>query len=294
MLNDPQSAQYALLALCAEDMYSALPANNKGNLTPPVDPRVAANWTVVGFISGRDALLDTQSVGIGVPLFYGFLAYRNTINTQYVAVIRGTDNGIEWIEDVEFLPVDAGAPIPGKVENGFYSIYLSMSYTPLAQGGTGQPVAAGIAAAVGQNQLTIVGHSLGSALATYLTLDLATKTPLKANLSACMIASPHAGNAVYGQYFAQNVATYKVYNYSHDVVPKVPLFFDYQPLPGAMEFAPQDAQATIRHTLGCNHHAACYAAMLDYNVADWSQFPGIGVKDADGNAPCLVGKAQGG
>lgn len=124
---------------------------------------------------------------------------------------------------------------------------------------------------------------------TYLTVDLAVKRPLKTSVSACLIASPRAGNVDYAQYFDQNVSAYKVYNYSLDVVPKVPLFFDYLALPKATEFAPEDAQASIRHTLGCNHHAAYYAAMLDYGAADWSQIPGVG----QGNDACLLGKCQG-
>ncbi|HTS19969.1 MAG TPA: lipase family protein [Verrucomicrobiae bacterium] len=286
MLSDPQSAQYALLAMYAEDMYEALPANGKGNLSPPVDPRVLADWNVVGFIIGDDALLDLQNAGLGQPLFYGFLANSKSNGNQFVAVIRGTDNPIEWMEDVEFLPVDAGGPVPGKVENGFYSIYLSMKYVPV--GGTAQPLIAGIAGVVGTNPITVVGHSLGSALATYLTLDLAVKWQPPLNVSACLIASPHAGDSQYANFFDSKVASYKVYNYSLDIVPRVPLLFEYTALPKATEITPQIAQASIRHTLGCNHHAACYAAMLDYSAADWTTIPGI-----TGPTGCLVGKSPG-
>jgi hypothetical protein len=271
----------------AEVMYENLPASNKGNLTPPIDPNVAAKWHLVGYITGKDALLDTQSVGLGATLYYGCLAYSKTDNTQYVAVIRGTDNGMEWIEDAQFLPVPAGGGIPGSVENGFYSIYGSMMYAPFP-GGTPQTLAAGIHDAVGPNQVTVIGHSLGSALATYLTLDLAVKAHRSPNtLAACMIASPRTGNAAYAQFFDQNVANYKVYNYSFDVVPKVPLFFDYTALPKTIEITPQNAQANILHTVGCNHHAADYAAMLDFNATDWSQISGIG----QGNNHCLLGPA---
>lgn len=277
-LNDPQAAQYALLVMSAEDMYQALPPNGKGNLTPPIDPRIlAAGWGVVGFIRGDDALLDTQNLGLGQTLFYGFLARSNADPTQYVAVVRGTDNEMEWLEDIEFFPIPAPAPAPGSVENGFYSIYYSMTYAPIA-GGASQPVAPGIAAAVGPNKVTVVGHSLGSAIGTFLALDLAVQCGLKVRASACLIASPRPGDINFAQYFDRNVLSYQVYNYSLDLIPKLPpgiitLSLGYVPLPKALEFQPQDAQARIRNSPTGNHHAVCYAAMLDYTAATWTAMP---------------------
>jgi triacylglycerol lipase len=290
MLNDPQAAQYALLVMYAEDMYDALPdgKGNKNNLTPPIDPRVSANWTVVGFITAVDALADAQAIGVGTRFYYGFLAYSNTDNTKYVAVIRGTANASEWIEDVEFVPKPAPANMAGTVENGFFSIYGSMLYAPLGSA-AGQAVVAGIATAVGGNQLTVLGHSLGSALATYLTLDLTVSGQLKNPLSACIFASPHAGDDTFAQFFDKTVASYKVYNYSNDMVPRVPFnlppLFSYAALPKAQEFTPQDANAIIQNTLGGNHHAVCYAAMINYGAADWKNLPQID----QACAACILG-----
>jgi triacylglycerol lipase len=286
MLNDPQAAQYALLLMCAEDMYDALPdgSGNKNNLIPPIDPRVSIDWTVVGFITAVDALVDAQDIGLGTRFYYGFLAYFNSDKTQWVAVIRGTANPSEWIEDVEFIPKPAPANMAGTVEDGFFSIYRSMEYVPIGSA-AGQPVVAGIATAVGSNQLTILGHSLGSALATYLALDLTISNQLQNPLSACMFASPHTGDDAFVQFFDQQVASYKVYNYSCDIVPRVPFMFGYSDLPKTQVFTPQDANAKIQNTLGGNHHAVCYAAMIDYAVADWKNMPQI---DQD-CAACILG-----
>lgn len=286
MLNDPQAAQYALLIMYAEDMYDALSdgSGKKNNLTPPIDPRVSANWTVVGFITAVDALADAQAIGLGTRFYYGFLAYSNTDNTKYVAVIRGTANASEWIEDVEFIPKPAPANMAGTVEDGFFSIYDSMLYAPIGSA-AGQPIVAGIATAVGGNQLTVLGHSLGSALATYLTLDLMVSGQLQNPSSACMFASPHTGDNTFVQFFDQKVASYKVYNYSSDIVPRVPFMFGYAALPKALEFQPQDANAIIQNTLGGNHHAVCYAAMINYGAANWKNMPQI---DQD-CAACILG-----
>jgi triacylglycerol lipase len=283
MLNDPQAAKCALLVMYAEDMYDALPNSNRSNLTPPIDPRIQADWTIVGFISAVDALADAQKIGLGTRFFYGFLARSTADNTQYVAVIRGTANPSEWIEDVEFVPVPAPSNMTGMVENGFFSIYATMQYAAI--GGVAQPVVSGLAAAVGGNKLTVLGHSLGSALATYLTVDLAISTPLKNNLSACMFASPHAGDDFFARFFDKNVPTYKVYNYSRDLVPHLPFLLGYSALLKALEFQAEDAQANIQNTVAGNHHAVCYAAMLDYGAANWKNMPAID----QGCASCILG-----
>lgn len=282
MLNDPQAAQYALLVMYAEDMYDAL--SDKTKLIPTIDQRVSADWTIVGFITAEDALADAQVIGIGTRFYYGFLAYSNTDNTKYVAVIRGTANPMEWIEDGEFPPRPAPATMMGTVEDGFFSIYESMLYAPIGSA-AGLPVVTGIATTVGNNQLTVLGHSLGSTLATYLALGLTVSGQLKNPLSACMFASPHAGDVKFVNFFDQKVANYKVYNYSRDIVPRVPFLFGYSALPKVQVFTPQDANATIENTFGGNHHAVCYAAMIDYGAANWKNMPQI---DQD-CAACILG-----
>ncbi len=275
-LNDPDAAGQALLVMCAEDMYDLLA--DKTNLAPPVDPRVTASWNVVGFITAVDAVLDTQNLGKGTRCYYGFLACSNTDPTGFIAVIRGTANATEWMEDAEFAPVAAPARMAGKVENGFFSIYESMQYLPPG-GAPPQPVIDGIAGAVGKNKVTVLGHSLGSALATYLALDLVLAPQFAGILAAVMFASPHPGDDTFAQFFDSKVADYKVYNYSRDIVPdapaSIPLLINYAALPQAYVFQPQDANAVIQDTPAGNHHAICYAAMLHYGAADWSNVPAV-------------------
>jgi len=172
----------------------------------------------------------------------------------------------------------------GTVENGFFSIYESMSYVPIGGASTG--VVDGIAAAVGNNQLTVIGHSLGSAIATYLVSGLAASGKLGTGLTACLFASPHAGDTAFVNYVDQQLnGIYRVYNYSRDIVPKVPFLLGYSPLPKATLFTPADANATIENTFGGNHHAVCYAAMINYGAANWLTMPKIDQDCAD----CIIG-----
>ncbi len=268
MLHNPQAAQQALLLMYAEDMYAALARDQHSCLNPPIDVRVSSEWNVTGYLTAVDALLDTQSLGGGTRSYYGFLASSHADPSRYVAVIRGTASVGEWLEDLEFLPMDAPQNMAGMVESGFYSIYDSLRYTPV--GGTAlQPVVDGLAAAVGAGRMTVLGHSLGSALGTYLTLDLAVSGKLSQPPAACLFASPHPGDYKFASFFDQKVKSYQVYNYARDLVPKVPPMFGYSPLLQATEFKPAEAGAIIKNSLIGNHHAICYAAMLDYGAADW-------------------------
>ena len=55
----------------------------------------------------------------------------------------------------------------------------------------------------------------------------------------------------------------------------MPFTFGYSSLPRAILFRPEDTQAVIKQNIPCNHHAVCYAAMLDYHAADWKSLPPI-------------------
>ncbi len=270
-ISDPLSAQRALLAMYAEDMYNPAEADA---LNPPLDPRASDSWRIVGYLTAANALFSAQTIQLGERVYFGFLANSIATPSQYVAVVRGTESAIEWLENLEGLLVPH--PLAGQVEQGFFSIYQSLRYSAAgagtlaraqAEGDTAGAV--GIAAALPPNaSLTVIGHSLGSALGTYLLCDLAQIAPRQFSLDACLIASPHAGDRTFVERVDHDAPLYKVYNYIFDIVPHVPpslpLGFGFQPLPKATWITSNDAQARINNDLLCNHHAFCYAAMLDY------------------------------
>jgi triacylglycerol lipase len=74
---------------------------------------------------------------------------------------------------------------------------------------------------VGEATVTICGHSLGSAVATYLSFDVAKL--LGARASACLFASPRTGDLAWTTAYAATAATCRLMNYILDVVPYVPL-----------------------------------------------------------------------
>jgi triacylglycerol lipase len=304
MLNDPLAAQMGLLVMRAEDMFNLLNnAQQQEKLDPQLDSALTAAYDLRGYIIGNDAIAELNPATARRRLrvsdnivFYGFVARSRANPHQSVAVVRGTGSLLEWIKDAEFAPV----PHPlsgGQVEQGFDSIYRTMRYRAYAGGeftGEWKPIAQGIAEEIPDGKVTVVGHSLGSALATYLALELVVSQKMADRATTCMFASPRPGDTPFVDFFDQHLANYTLYNYSRDAVPMVPLLFGYSSLPRAIKITPDTAQADIRYdpllpidinNLACQHHVVCYAAMLDYHAADWGSLPAI---DQD-CARCIIG-----
>jgi triacylglycerol lipase len=255
---------FGLLAMYAEDMYTP------GSLQPQPEPRIDNDgWTVVGHLVANDVLIPTGahqrlSINRSQRVFYGFLARNKTDPNSFVVAVRGTDGLVEWLIDAEFLLVRHPNYPATQVEQGFWGIYQTMSLLDIATGTTYAIAADGIAAMVGAGSVTVTGHSLGSAIATYLTFDVAVK--LGSRATACLFASPRTGDAAWAALFDTKVATYQLYNYILDVVTHVPTL-GYTTLSKVTLLNPKTAQAKVRLDVFCNHHVICYCAMIDYAAA---------------------------
>jgi hypothetical protein len=286
------AAAYGLLAMHAMDMFRV-----GGSLTPPAAPGLtAAGWTVRAYITGNDSLLDKGPLQLkGAVVFYGYLAERAP--GELAAVIRGTDGFVEWVEDGEFPPIlyAPQIPLPAtqasiSVEQGFWTLYASMQLISPTGAALGALAPAITNAAGSTGTVTVVGHSLGAALATYLTLDLA-RGGLGPRVSACLFASPHTGNQGFVTLFDQTIADYRLFNYVLDLVPRVPLGLGYMPLPRRTVLQPATAEANIRVSIACNHHVICYCAMLDYEGTLQATTP-VPAGEAD-SAACILGPETG-
>ena len=280
MISDPIAAQRALLAMYAEDMYDT----KHPTLAPALDARCAGKWTLLGHLTAKNALLGAQQLQLGTLVYFGFVAVSKTDANNVIAVVRGTEAPIEWLENFEGLLIDR--PGVGWVEQGFDSIYRSMSYVPLGAAAIA-PAAAGIAATLGAGMtVTVIGHSLGSALGSFLMLDLATVAHRAYRVEGGLFASPRAGGRDFVHRVDHAVDSYRVYNYMRDIVPHVPpslpLPINFESLPQTVWIKAGDAQAVIKNDLTCNHHAYCYAAMLDFASVSATTV---------GNVPCVIAKA---
>ena len=293
-ISNTTAVDYGLLALCAEDMYR----DGGPQLTPKADDRIkAAGWTVVDYLSVAEPKLFVDSQGKkqiradrSSRIFFGFIA---TKGDDVIVAIRGTERAIEWLIDATAILVPHPSyPTTCKVELGFWSIYDSLSVSDMNTGAVKYHLAAeGIAAMAGEGQVIITGHSLGSAVATYLFEALCARGVKK--LAACLFASPRTGDAPWCKQVdistAKAGASYDVFNYYVDLVPHVPPRPLFQTLSGATWLYPDKVDASIRLDIGCDHHLVCYCAMLDYD--ETAKLPMDPALDKPLIASCVSSKA---
>lgn len=196
---------------------------------------------------------------------YGYVAQRQILGQeQFVVVIRGTDGAQEWGDDLDFLMMDHPNSNAGLVDQGFWKIYQTMQFHSI-DGQPPVPIVAGISQLTAASPAMVLGHSLGAALGTYLTLDLNLQSCYS---SACLFASPKTGNQTFVDFFEAKVTNYDVFNYERDIVPSVPKcdvlhLSDYYTLKQAKTIPASLASLEIRDNPLCNHHLICYTALLD-------------------------------
>jgi triacylglycerol lipase len=287
-----EAAAYGLMAMNAMDMYRGA----SGSLTPaPAPGLTAAGWSILAYITGKDSVLSQRQLQLGgQTVCYGFLARR--MADEFVAVIRGTDGFVEWVEDGEFAPISyspaialRAGPSAMQVEQGFWTLYNNLLLIDPSGASLGA-LASAVTSAVATGTVTVVGHSLGSALGTYLTLDLA-RGNLGGRTTACLFASPHTGDQAFVEFFDQTVINYRLFNYILDIVPRVPLGLGYAPLPRRTVIQPATAEANIRVNIECNHHVICYCAMLDYEGTMKATTPVPAGEES--SAACILGPETG-
>lgn len=261
-------ARLGQLVPIAFDMYASSPES----LTPAADPRLSPDWVIRGYITAQDVILLKLSwLEVDAPrVCYGFLVESVVNPGQFVAVVRGTADMHEWVLDAKFAQVRH--PAGGMVESGFYAVFESMRYVP-AHGGRDSQADIGIASAVGQGSLTVVGHSLGAALATFLTLDLATLHVLGDRLRGRFFASPRPGNQGFADVFAANVKDAVSYVSDRDLVPESPLGFGYLHLHCMQLMEHGKTEAVITDSKACAHHIYSYLAQMDWGLMDWRAVP---------------------
>jgi len=217
-----------------------------------------AGYTFLATIYGDDLATDVNPHP-GDVVTFGFLAQSATAR-ELVAVVRGTDGILEWLHDGAFLwvrcPVNGSR---GMTEDGFTSVYLSLRTgrtkgTPTAKSAVKNLLDAGKAANV-----TVCGHSLGGALATLLSLDVALNTACRTPM-AYTFASPRTGNGTFADFYNTKVAaSFRVVN-KPDLVPTLPTRPFYAHVDTEFELDPPPD--TINPSIPCWHHLTTYLWLM--------------------------------
>lgn len=285
MAFDPATAvNYGRFVATAYAMYSAAPANP----TPPPLP-LPTGYKFIAWVQMKDFLIAT-----GGWSFYGIIAQSTSDPNRFVLAIRGTMSPVEWLDDATSLVMVpwTGA---GRVGYGFNRIYQTLRIVDVAPqttlaaptaellehaGSFAEQVAATtqrhaqaragaeMTEALAQSAKTIdvVGHSLGSALATLYVAENAKKGANVGGITVntpllCTFASPRVGDQAFATDFDNlGVTSWRVVN-QLDVVPYLPpREFGFVHVQTEHEY---NSGFLVRWSVGCWHSLATYLHLLD-------------------------------
>ena len=274
----PDKNKVTQYALMVADAFNHC-VDNRNTAMPPIqeDSVIGKDWVVDGYIVA-DTGVANDVVAFGRDVAFGYVVHSKSDPEEQVVIIRGTGTTLEWIDNMKTLPIDHPSG-NGHVEDGFFDIYKTMRFIKTGDSlSQAVPLAKGVADLVEgtKSKVSVIGHSLGATLSTYLTYDLAGKEALDDRVSMCVFASPKPGDREFVNSFENTVKNYIVYNYTRDVVPDVPLgIMGYRCLPRMVEITPETSEAIINNGLMSNHHVVCYAAMLNFgyvsSMDEWRQ-----------------------
>ena len=190
---------------------------------------------------------------------YGFWARSRQHPDLQIIALRGTDDGAEWRENLKMNKADPET-LPGKVEEGFWQIYRSLTTV-----GSRERLADSIRQSGGK-QWVIIGHSMGAALATVLAADLLNDPGQIEDPGSAIIlitlASPRVGNQAFADFVHQGLKdSYRIVNES-DIVPRVPgTWLGYRHVGPAYGFNSRN-DPNFKPTLVCDHDLETYLAEL--------------------------------
>lgn len=277
-------AQLGYACLYAEDAFQAVcEGSGAVLLAPPSDPRLSPDWTVLAALVARDSVFR-KSPTAGLRVFFGWVLRRTSNPADHLVVIRGTQRAVEWLKDLEAAETTPHR-LAGKVHAGFWGLYSSMTLRTLD--GIEVPLLSGIVELVGAGTVTIVGHSLGSAIATYGAIDLLSMLP--GRVAMCLLASPRPGDRAFTESADAILhGVYQSFAIDCDIVPHVPFGFGYAALPN-LTVLPADGEVfRTRPSLYCFHHILSYIAAIAPKAVNLSSLPACD----SSYASCLIPQAS--
>lgn len=198
-------AVHARLSAMSYDMYAAYSDGRN-----PLDG-LAAHLKPIALIygdPGRQGRLKRRKAR-DTKTFYGVVADDTFLNRR-VVILRGTLQPNEWIRNLQArlqpFPASqtrrsfAGAlrkriESGAQVHNGFMKIYSSLEMTRVADGAR-VPFSQGLEELVVGRDVTLIGHSLGGALATLAGVDAVIISPADGpRFRLVTFGAPRVGNA---------------------------------------------------------------------------------------------------
>jgi triacylglycerol lipase len=219
----------ALLGNASEAAYTDYMHSSDPTYTPPSLQDGETSYDYLQRFTGFDDVIW----GDGDEERYGLIYQSSTESSTYLIAFRGTSSVYDMVLDLEsgrktsFQPYTAPANFPSDIEigDGFYKIYSTKNNSMPAS--MQQQIFTAInSLKIPATKILITGHSLGGALASIFTLDLAISLPKsKIEITSITFASPRVGTAnwqtIYNDTYHLLDKTIRIRN-SYDLVPKVP------------------------------------------------------------------------
>ena len=178
--------------------------------------RVSASAGDVGRMAradAREAGPEARALAAAVvhPDLFGFIV-REVATGAVIVSIRGTLVPEEWLRNFTVIPADYSfLPQFGTVHLGFRIVYASVRAS-LEQG---------LAAVPENTRVTVLGHSLGGAMATLAAPDI-KRNLQQENVDVCTFGGPRVGKPDFrGKFNGEIARCYRVTN-QFDIVPHVP------------------------------------------------------------------------
>eukprot|EP00873_Tetraselmis_striata_P027759 jgi/Tetstr1/448023/TSEL_035324.t1 len=177
-------------------------------------------WRVPGFQAA--AMIHDKEQEL--LAYTGYLPDKNSI----IIVFRGTDKRSfsNWIADLEAWKTDLDLPWRGaagcRLHSGFFDAYNTSTLRPFVFQHVRQ-----LLAEHGQDTpITVVGHSLGGALAALCAVELAVgEVPgVAAPVHLFTLGAPRVGNDAFATYAAKALRSTLRVTHGSDIVPSVPTY----------------------------------------------------------------------
>jgi hypothetical protein len=265
----PSNAQFASIAQFVNFAYQISANSTPGGPIPILPAGFPTDYALVAFIQAPDDFL-----GYPNPAYYGFVVY-SAAKKHVLVAIRGTWFVVEWLLDldapmVKFVPRlgnETGITDAGYVEEGFNSVFTTMTFTDA----NNQPV--DVLAYLKQAcadpavKVDFVAHSLGGAITALLAATVGYFAPAVAAASTVTtFAAPAPGDDGFGSFYTTNAPnTYRIWN-GLDPVPSALYLLGYSqaPEPG-IGITPTWEQLFEYDSISivCNHSLMTYQWLLD-------------------------------
>lgn len=222
---DPTFAN--LLAAASAAAYSDFANSSNPAYTPPALEFDGINFKFLLRFTGFDDVIW----GSGEEERYALLYQSSSQSNTYLIAFRGTSSLDDMLLDLEsgaslaFTPFNNTNSFPKNVYvgDGFNKIYTTKKQT-MAASLQNQIFTALNKLPDAPTEIFITGHSLGGALASLFTLDMAVSLP-DVGVTSITFASPRVGSSnwqtVYEQSYNLKNKTIRVRNL-YDLVPKAP------------------------------------------------------------------------